>query len=52
MATYVFAQRDDHDVKKIDQNVKNKWNWTWCEHELCDSEDMHLASDFIRKITK
>lgn len=52
MAAYVFVQRGKDDVKQIDGKVRNKWNWSWCERELCDGDDVHLVADFIRKVTE
>ena len=52
MATYTFVQRGIDDARKIDQSEKNKWSWTWCEKELCDGDDVHLVSDYIRKTTE
>ena len=29
--------------------VKKIWSWTWCEKELCDGDDVHLVSDYIKE---
>ena len=52
MAAYTFVQRGIDDAQKIDWSEKNKWSWTWCEKKFCDGDDVHLVSDYIRKMTE
>jgi hypothetical protein len=31
-----FLECGSADSKAIEQNIKNKWNWSWCEKVLCE----------------
>ena len=41
-----FVSRDHGNITEIDQGIKNKWNWSWCERKLLpNTPDEHLIYD-------
>ena len=47
MSTKVIERTDD--IKALEVNVKNKWNWSWMEDKDNNGDFM---SEYVRKINQ
>ena len=45
-----FVERGKGDPREIDKDLKNKWNWSWCDRETGEGTDKYLFGDCFRKV--